>query len=202
MGLLRLRLATHLFSNRVSHPRSPMIPRKTGSFTWWRTIQLAIHGINPTVISGVCRSPSARMSAHSRWTILMVKNETVAGFERRKGSGPHEPPPLGLVGSAALFGAGTLLLFVTTRLAVPALVSATGAEPVLMWFLAASAGLFGPLLLTAILLLYGERRTGRSGPWRTRLWLQPMNGGDWLWGVGGPAVAGGGAGGVRARRGG
>jgi mannose-6-phosphate isomerase-like protein (cupin superfamily) len=41
-------------------------------------IQLAIHSISPTVISGVCRSPSACMSAHSRWTILMVKNETVA----------------------------------------------------------------------------------------------------------------------------
>jgi adenine-specific DNA-methyltransferase len=41
-------------------------------------IQLAIHTISPTVISGVCRSPSAGMSAHSRWTILMVKNETVA----------------------------------------------------------------------------------------------------------------------------
>jgi membrane protease YdiL (CAAX protease family) len=128
------------------------------------------------------------MSAHSRWTILMVKNETVAGFERRKGSEPDETPPLGLVGSAALFGAGTLLLFVTTRLAVPALVSATGAEPVLMWFLAASAVLFGPLLLTAILLLYGEWRTGRSGPWRTRLWLQPMNGGDWLWAAAGFAT--------------
>jgi mannose-6-phosphate isomerase-like protein (cupin superfamily) len=33
--------------------------------------------INPTAISGVCRSPSAGISAHSRWTILMVKNETV-----------------------------------------------------------------------------------------------------------------------------
>jgi membrane protease YdiL (CAAX protease family) len=128
----------------------------------------------------------------------MVKNETVAGFERRKGSEPDETPPLGLVGSAALFGAGTLLLFVTTRLAVPALVSTTGAEPVLMWFLAASAVLFGPLFLTAILLLYGERRTGRSGPWRTRLWLQPMNGGDWLWAVGGLAVVGVLTGGIRA----
>src|SRR6266404_5113793 len=40
---------------------------------WWRTIQLAIPTINPTVISGVSRSPSAEISAHSRWTILMVK---------------------------------------------------------------------------------------------------------------------------------
>src|SRR4029450_6488566 len=42
------------------------------------TIQLAIHTITLTAISGVCRSPSAGMSAQRRWIILMVKNETVA----------------------------------------------------------------------------------------------------------------------------
>ena len=65
---------------------------------------------------------------------------------------PDQIPPLGLVSSAALFAVGSLLLFLTTRLAVPTLVSATGAEPVVMWFLAASAVLFGPLLLTAALV--------------------------------------------------
>jgi hypothetical protein len=69
--------------------------------------------------------------------------------------------PLGLVGSAALFGAGAMLLFLTTRLAVPMLVSATGGTPVVMWFLAASAVVFGPLLLMAGLLLYRERLLAR-----------------------------------------
>ena len=68
-----------------------------------------------------------------------------------------------MVGSVALFGAGALLLFLTTRVAVPALVSATGAEPVVMWFLAASAVLFGPLLLAAALLLHRERCTRKTG---------------------------------------
>ncbi len=99
-------------------------------------------------------------------------------------------PPLGLLGSAALFGVGALLLFLTTRLAVPMLVSATGAEPVVMWFLAASAVVFGPLLLLAALLLYRERRGGRQGSWGARLWLRPMNGGDWLWAAGGFAAVG------------
>jgi membrane protease YdiL (CAAX protease family) len=112
---------------------------------------------------------------------------------RNQGSeGPGFAPgrPLGLVGSAALFGAGAMFLFLTTRLAVPALVSATGAEPVVMWFLAASTILFGPLLLTAALLLYRERHSGREGSWGARLWLRPMNGGDWLWTVGGFAAVG------------
>ena len=84
-------------------------------------------------------------------------------FHEREGPEPDRVRPLGLVGSVALFGAGALLLLLTTRVAVPALVAATGAETVAMWFLAASAVLFGPLLLTAAVLLYRERRTGRPG---------------------------------------
>jgi membrane protease YdiL (CAAX protease family) len=107
-----------------------------------------------------------------------------------EGPEPDRPPAMGLVSSAALFGAGALLLFVTTQVAVPALVSATGAETVVVWFLAASIVLFGPLLLLAALLLYRERHPGRPGAWGTRLWLRPMNGGDWLWAVGGFAAIG------------
>jgi membrane protease YdiL (CAAX protease family) len=111
-----------------------------------------------------------------------------AGGHQRKELEPVRVRPLGPVGSVALFGAGALLLFLTTRVAVPALVSATGAETVAMWFLAASAVLFGPLLMSATLLLSRERRTGMSGSWATRLWLRPMNGGDWLWALGGFVV--------------
>jgi hypothetical protein len=115
---------------------------------------------------------------------------TANGFERREEPEPNRVPPLGLVGSAALFGAGALLLFLTTRVAVPAFVSATGAETVVMWFLAASIVLFGPLLLTAALLLHRERGPGRLGSLGARLWLRAMNGGDWLWAVGGLAAVG------------
>lgn len=59
-----------------------------------------------------------------------------------------------------------------------------------MWFLAASVVLFGPLLLTAAVLLYREHRRGGLGSWRTRLWLRPMNKGDWSWAVGALAAVG------------
>jgi membrane protease YdiL (CAAX protease family) len=118
--------------------------------------------------------------------------------ERREEPGLDPAPPLGLVGSAALFGAAALLLFLTTRLAVPALVSATGAEPVVMWFQAASTILFGLLLLTSALLLSRERRSGRPGPRAARLRLRPMGGGDWCWTVGGFATIGALTGGVGA----
>src|SRR5262249_48104657 len=96
---------------------------------------------------------------------------TATGIEGRQGPSLDRVPPLGLVGSAAIFGSGALLLFLTTQVAVPALVSATGAEPVLMWFVAASVTLFGPLLLMAALLLYRERRAGRLESLGARLWL-------------------------------
>lgn len=123
---------------------------------------------------------------------------TANGFERREGPEPNRVPPLGLRGSAALFGMGALLLFLTTRVAVPAFVSATKAETVAMWFLAASIVLFGPLLLMAALLLYREQRLGRLGSLGARLWLRPMNGGDWLWAVGGLAAVGVMTGGIGA----
>jgi membrane protease YdiL (CAAX protease family) len=124
--------------------------------------------------------------------------KATAYHELDDGRASDRVPPLGLVGSAALFGAGALLLLLTTRMAVPALVSATGSETVVMWFLAAGAVLFGPLLVLAALLLYRERRTRRAGSWRSRLWLQPMNGRDWLWALGGFGVLGGLTGGIAA----
>lgn len=114
----------------------------------------------------------------------MTANE----FEKRESAEPDGVPPLGLGGSAALFGTGALLLFLTTRIAIPAFVSVTGSETVVMWFLAASTILFVPLLLTAVLLLHRERRPGRPDSLGARLWLRPMNGGDWLWAVGGLAA--------------
>ena len=113
---------------------------------------------------------------------------TANGIERREGPEPNRVPPLGLGGSAALFGAGALLLFLTTRAVVPAFVAATRAETVVMWFLAASIVLFGPLLLAAALLLYRERRPERLGSLGGRLWFRPMNCGDWIWAIGGLAA--------------
>jgi membrane protease YdiL (CAAX protease family) len=109
---------------------------------------------------------------------------TATSFAWREAPESDRPAALGLVGSAALFGAGALLLFLATQVAVPALVSATEMETVLAWFLAASTVLFGPLVLIATLLLYRERRRGRLQSWRSRLWLRPMNAGDWLWATG------------------
>ncbi|HEX6739209.1 MAG TPA: CPBP family intramembrane glutamic endopeptidase [Vicinamibacteria bacterium] len=94
--------------------------------------------------------------------------------------------PLGLAASAALFGGGALLLALATRVVIPALVSATGAEPVVMWFVAASTVVFAPLLLVAALLLRRERSAAvEPWSWRARLRLRAMNGADWAWSLAG-----------------
>lgn len=111
-------------------------------------------------------------------------------MERQEAAVVDRVPPLGIAGSAALFGLGALLLWAATRVVIPALVSTSGAEPVVIWFFAASTVVFGPLLLIAALLLYGERRSIERGSWSVRLRLQAMNTGDWIWSLGGLAAVG------------
>ena len=110
----------------------------------------------------------------------MLELETLMGatfLEGDDGTKSDPVPPLGLCASAALYGAGALLLLLTTQAVIPALVSATGAEPVLMWFIAASTILFAPLLLIAALLLHRERPLRRR-LWGARLRFRAMNAGD------------------------
>jgi membrane protease YdiL (CAAX protease family) len=117
--------------------------------------------------------------------------------QRPDGSAPARIPPLGLAGSVALFGTGALLLWLTTQVVIPALVSVTDVEPVLLWFLAAGTVLFVPLLLIGILMLYREQGAGRWS-WSGRLRFRPMNRGDWLWTAGGFVAVAVGTGGVAA----
>lgn len=88
-------------------------------------------------------------------------------------------PPLGLGGSALLFGGGGLLLLAVTRVAVPALASAAGVEPGVAW-LSLSSLFFSALLAVGWWMLHAERACSRRAPWRARLRLAPMSGGDRL----------------------
>jgi membrane protease YdiL (CAAX protease family) len=101
-----------------------------------------------------------------------------------------KPPPLGLAETALLYGAAAGLLFAATHGVIPALAARTDIEPVLLWFAAGGLGVFAPLLLAAIVLLWREGVLGTSGVWRERLWFRPMSGGDWVWSLGGLAAIG------------
>ena len=99
-------------------------------------------------------------------------------------------PPMGLGSSTAIFGTGAVLLLLTIRVVIPALRRDTQAEPVLLWFAAASVCLFAPLLFVAAWLLHRESRAVGSPRWIERLRLGPMVRQDWRWTFGGLGAVG------------
>ena len=92
----------------------------------------------------------------------------------REEAEPAPAPRMGVAASLAMYGGGAALLWVAIRFSIPWLVSMTGVEPVVAWFVAAGAGMLLPLVAAAWLILAAEG----APSWR-RLWLRPMNRGDW-----------------------
>lgn len=88
-----------------------------------------------------------------------------------------EPRPFGFIASVMMGAGGAVLLFLATRFLIPFFVATTGADPIVAWFLAAGLGVFAPLIAVAWIIL----KTEPESPGYRRLWLRPMNGGDWLW---------------------
>ena len=113
----------------------------------------------------------------------------IRGREGRDAALMTQPlPPLGLASSTGLFGAGAFFLVLATRLVIPALVSATGAEPVVAWFVAASVCVFAPLLFLGAWLLHREGSLAKPGLWGGRLRFRPTGAHHWLWSLGGLAA--------------
>lgn len=98
--------------------------------------------------------------------------------------------PRGVGFTAAVFGAGSILLLVCTNLLIPSLSEHTGIEPILCWFVLGGLGVFLPLLLIALWLLRQEGWPLHRQLWSERLRFRPMNGGDWVWAVGTIVVIG------------
>lgn len=101
----------------------------------------------------------------------------------------HQQPPrsgsMGISQTVVLFGGALLLLLAVTRGLIPALVQRTRAEPILIWFAAAGIGVFLPLVFMGGALLIQERLPLNLDVLRSRLRLQRMIIGDWLWTLGG-----------------
>lgn len=92
----------------------------------------------------------------------------------------RKPPPLGIAGTAILFGFAAVLLYAATHWLIPFLGSRTHWEPVLLWFLAGGLGVFLPLLLCGGILLRLEGTARQPDWWPDRLWFRPMTAADWL----------------------
>lgn len=90
------------------------------------------------------------------------------------------PPPLGLAGTALLFGFAAALLFAATYGLIPLLAARTNLEPVVLWFIAGGFGVFLPLLLIGAAILQQEGAWSEPLLWRERLWFRPMTTADWV----------------------
>ena len=95
------------------------------------------------------------------------------------------PPSFGWRKTALAYGAAGMLLWVATRVLLPAVEAATGWEPLVVWFIAGGFGFFLPLAMVGLAMVWMERRPRGVALWRDRLWFRRMNRGDWMWGLAG-----------------
>ena len=91
---------------------------------------------------------------------------------------------MGLGLSTVIFGGAALLMWISTRIAIPFSHRITDVEPVLLWFVVSGLGVFTPLLFLSFWLLHREGALSQPSLWRERLRFHRMNGRDWLWALG------------------
>lgn len=94
-------------------------------------------------------------------------------------------PATGWFGTALVFGVAALLLWFATRWAIPGLMIKTSAEPILLWFVAASVCVFAPLLLAGWAMLRRERSVYGITALSVRLRFRRLSRADWSWSAGG-----------------
>jgi len=96
-----------------------------------------------------------------------------------------QPPPMGIVLSAVLFGAFSLLLWLTLSAVIPWLHDTFGIPPIIGWYVSGPAFVLLPILLFGVLMAWWELPTRNLGQLRQRLRLRAMGDGDIAWATGG-----------------
>ena len=117
---------------------------------------------------------------------MIPRSRQTAESEQRDVVVSHPAVGLGLTESALLFGVAALLLWLVTRVLIPAVAVRTSIEPVLLWFVGGAVAVFLPLVIAAHVMLRAERRA--SGWSCERLRFRRLTRNDWRWTISG-AVA-------------
>lgn len=110
--------------------------------------------------------------------------------EKTAVSGPPLPP-MGALQSFTIFSIASLAMILGTQYLIPLLDKIFGWETVVSWFVVAALFVFFPLLIVAAVILKKEGIPFRNPELSRRLRFKSLNGGDWLWAIGGIVVAGG-----------
>jgi membrane protease YdiL (CAAX protease family) len=95
------------------------------------------------------------------------------------------PPPIGLAPSAAMFGAFSILLWLTVAVIIPWLRDTSGISPIIGWYLSGTAFVLMPLLIFGVLMAWRELPAPSLDALRTRLRVHRLDRGDIIWSIGG-----------------
>ena len=95
------------------------------------------------------------------------------------------PPPIGFAASASMFGAFSILLWLTVVAAIPWLRDAFRLSPIIGWYVSGTAFVLVPMLIYGCLMAWRELPNRALGSLKKRLRLNAMNRGDVIWAAGG-----------------
>src|SRR5215510_2133047 len=94
-------------------------------------------------------------------------------------------PPIGLTASASIFGAFSILLWLTVMAVIPWLRDVFGISPIIGWYVSGTAFVLVPMLICGCLMAWRELPKRGLGSLKKRLRLNTMNRGDVVWAIGG-----------------
>ena len=100
--------------------------------------------------------------------------------------GNATPRPMGILSSAVVFGAFSLLLWMALVVIIPWLHHTFAIPPIIGWYLSGTAFVLLPILLFGVIKAWLELPTRNLGQLSKRLRLNKMNGRDLVWGICGP----------------
>ena len=94
-------------------------------------------------------------------------------------------PPIGLTASTSIFGAFSIVLWLTVIAVIPWLRDAFGISPIIAWYVSGTALVLVPLLLCGFVMAWRELPMRDRGLLRKRLRLNEIGRGDLIWAIGG-----------------
>jgi membrane protease YdiL (CAAX protease family) len=95
------------------------------------------------------------------------------------------PRPIGVAASISMFGAFSILLWLTTMAVIPWLRDAFGISPIIGWYVSGTAFVLVPILIFGSLMAWRELPQRSLRSLRKRLRLNALNRGDVVWVIGG-----------------
>lgn len=90
---------------------------------------------------------------------------------------------LGFINSFAIYISAAILMYCLTKYLIPYLSEVTGQETILFWFIVAGLGIFVPLIITGIIILYSEGYKISKITWIERLRFRKITIRDLIWSI-------------------